>query len=296
MDGNFDVRIAELAARQHGVVSRRQLIADGATGAMIDQRLAIRRLRLVHAGVYVVGHGLSLRGRYLAAVFAGGEDSALSHRSAGAMFDLRHAPSGRIDVTTPRRGTHRRPGIALHVTRSFPPEDVVVRDLIPCTSIARTLVDLAGVAGGHELRRALEQSVALGLFDARALDAVCARLRGRRGLRLLRQLVADLPDDPPLLRSELERRFLELVEGAGLPAPVVNGRIGDYEVDFNWPAQRLIVETDGRATHGNAIAFERDRGRDLELGLAGWTVIRITWSQLIRRPDRITAALWRHLR
>jgi very-short-patch-repair endonuclease len=77
--------------------------------------------------------------------------------------------------------------------------------------------------------------------------------------------------------------------------PVVNGRIGDYEVDFHWPAQELIVETDGRATHGNAIAFERDRARDLELGLAGWTVIRSTWSQLSRQPNRVTAALRRHL-
>ena len=77
--------------------------------------------------------------------------------------------------------------------------------------------------------------------------------------------------------------------------PVVNGRIGVYEVDFHWPAQELIVETDGRATHGNAIAFERDRARDLELGLAGWTVIMITWSQLSRQPHRVTAALRRHL-
>ena len=71
--------------------------------------------------------------------------------------------------------------------------------------------------------------------------------------------------------------------------------MGGYEVDFHWPDARLIVETDGRTTHDNPFAFERDHQRDLELKLAGWEVIRITWRQLRDEPDRVTALLRTHL-
>ena len=62
--------------------------------------------------------------------------------------------------------------------------------------------------------------------------------------------------------ERLERRFLELITEADLPYPVVNGYIGDLQVDFHWPDYKLVVETDGKATHGHAIAFHRDRDRD----------------------------------
>ena len=107
--------------------------------------------------------------------------------------------------------------------------------------------------------------------------------------------LAELDDAPPT-RSELERRFLDLVRSASLPSPVTNGLVDGYEVDFHWPDARLIVETDGRETHATPLAFERDRERDLELTLAGWRVIRITWRQLRDAPERIVALLRAHLR
>jgi len=152
---------------------------------------------------------------------------------------------------------------------------------IPCTTVARTLVDLAGAVPPRRLRRALEQSVFLNRFDRRALDAALACASGRRGTGRLRRLLAELADGPDLTRSELERRFLELISEAGLPRPVVNGFVAGHEVDFHWPAQRLVVETDGRAAHGHALAFERDRRRDLDLELAGWHVVRVTWRQVV---------------
>ena len=99
------------------------------------------------------------------------------------------------------------------------------------------------------------------------------------------------PTTSPPVRSELERRFLELVRRGRHPSPVVNARIAGHEVDFHWPAQRLIVETDGRATHDTATAFEHDRARDLDLHLAGWQVVRLTWSQVTRQPYRVAALL-----
>jgi very-short-patch-repair endonuclease len=289
---HVDVRIAELASRQHGVVSRRQLMALGASPELIRQRLSRRLLVRVHAGVYTVGHPLlSLRGRYLAAVLACGDNAVLSHLAAGALLDLRPLPSGPIDVTIPRGGSRRRAGLAVHTTRSLDPEEVTAHDGIPCTTPARTLVDMAAIVTARVLDRALERSLVLNLFDLTGVEAAIGRANGRRGVGTLRRMVARMSDAPPFLRSELERRFLALVRKGRLQMPVVNGLIAGHEVDFHWPKQRLIVETDGRSTHDTTHAFERDRRRDLQLELAGWHVIRIGWRQVVDRPDQVRALL-----
>jgi hypothetical protein len=90
-------------------------------------------------------------------------------------------------------------------------------------------------------------------------------------------------------RSELERRFLALVLDAGLPAPLVNHRVGAVEADFTWPEHQVIVETDGYAYH--RARFEEDRTRDQTLTALGWTVIRVTWQQLEKQPLRTAALL-----
>jgi very-short-patch-repair endonuclease len=78
--------------------------------------------------------------------------------------------------------------------------------------------------------------------------------------------------------------------------PVVNAYVGAYQVDFHWPRHRLIVETDGRATHDTPHQFEEDRRRDLELTLAGWHVVRIGWRQLVHEPERVAELLTSRLR
>jgi very-short-patch-repair endonuclease len=179
----------------------------------------------------------------------------------------------------------------LHRARSLQPADIGVRNGIPCTTWARTIVDLAGVSTKGRLERALEQSQILRVFDLNALEPALAAAHGRKGTRVLRALLGGLTEDPAPTRRELERRFLRVVRQASLPEPAVNTRVRGYEVDFHWPAQGLIVETDGRATHDTAIAFERDRARDLDLELAGWHVIRISWRQLRDQPDQIISVL-----
>jgi len=113
----------------------------------------------------------------------------------------------------------------------------------------------------------------------------------RQLLSIGRELLAALQGEPPPVRFEFERRFYELVRDAGLPLPVVNAYVGAYEVDFHWPVRRLIVETYGRATHDTPHQFEEDRRRDLELTLAGWHVIRISWGQVVHDPRRVIALL-----
>ena len=191
------MRIAELAARQHGVVSRRQLIAMGATEKAIRHRLEVARLHRIHTGVYAVGHKLLTgHGRRMAAVLAAGPGAALSHRSGAVHLGLRPSGPGSIEVTSPRKGL-RRPGITIHASRSLDPSAIVVHHGVPCTTVARTLVDLSAVVTPRVLDRALEQATILRLFDGAEMDAALAAANGRRGTSTLRR---------PLAKSRMIRR------------------------------------------------------------------------------------------
>ena len=290
--------VAQLAASQYGVVGRRQLTEAGLGPEWIDRQLAARRLCRVHAGVYalVPSRLLKRHGRYLAAVIACGDGALVSHRDAGTLWKIRAGASGAIDITVPRGRTRTHRGIVVHTTRAWHPDDISERAGIPCTSLPRTLVDLAAVERPHRLERALELAQHERIFDGRTIAAALERANGRRGVARLRHLLAELSDEPPPTRTEIERCFLRLVRNAGLPPPKVNEHIGKYEVDFHWPAHRLVVETDGRATHGTDQAFEEDRRRDLYLRLAGWDVMPFTWRQVTRESAQVTEALRRRLR
>jgi very-short-patch-repair endonuclease len=229
----------------------------------------------------------------MTAVLACGDDAVLSHRSAAALWDLRPPPAS-VDVTVPHgRAIPRRVGINIHATRSLEPVEITTRHGISCTSVARTLLDLAAVVTPRVLDRALEQSMVLCLYDHRAVMGVLQRANGRRGAGVLRRSLARLGDEPPDTRSELERRILDVIRDSGLPHPVVNIRVAGYEVDICWRDERVIVEADGRRTHGTPQAFERDRERDLVLASLGWRVIRITWRQVVERPEQVVATLRR---
>ena len=133
--------MAELAGRQHGVVSSAQMRAAGLTGPGIRRRVQARRLYPLHRGVYAVGHeALSWRAHLLAAVYACGPGALASHRAAGALHGL--VRSGRIEVTE-GRGIKPKPGITIH--RSRRDADGTVVAAVPVTNVARTLVDLADV-------------------------------------------------------------------------------------------------------------------------------------------------------
>jgi very-short-patch-repair endonuclease/predicted transcriptional regulator of viral defense system len=276
--GDRDRAIARLASRQHGVVSRAQLFALGLARGGIAWRLKHERLHVLYRGAYAVGHtAVSREGRWMAAVLAAGPGAVLSHRSAGACLDLLGSERAWIDVSVSRQRSSR-PGVRVHHTK-LKSDEVTSVNGIPVTTVARTLLDLAAVVSRPRLERALERAEALRLADRTPLTALLERYPRRQGTRALREIL-DRGVSPTLTRSELEDRFLALVEGRRLPRPRVNVRIGTFEVDFLWRAQRLVVELDGRETHISAAAFERDRARDRALQAAGWRVVRVTWRQL----------------
>ena len=117
---------------------------------------------------------------------------------------------------------------------------------------------------------------------------------GRRpGVGRLVRLLDDREFGVP--ESELERRTLELIAAHVLPPPERQTRVGPHRVDVTYESRHLLVEVDGRATHGTSEAFEHDRVRQNSLVLEGWTVLRFTWKQITQDPDYIAATLRRAL-
>jgi very-short-patch-repair endonuclease len=179
----------------------------------------------------------------------------------------------------------------LHQVRRLDPRDVTIKDGIPVTTVARTLLDLAEVLHPRQLERALEEAERLRRFDLRSIEDVARRSRGRRGLRPLVAVLGATLDTPPATRSDLERMFLDLCRDGGLPQPQVNVLVEGYEVDAHWPGANLIVELDSWGFHRTRRAFERDRARDMKLKLAGYTVLRLTWRQLTEDRDNVATTL-----
>jgi very-short-patch-repair endonuclease len=225
-------------------------------------------------------------------VLACGEDAVLSHVSAAVLWGLRRERPGPVHVTVPGRHSAKRAGIVVHATRSLPSAEIRTINRIPVTGVERTLVDLAREA---DVERMVEQAYAMRLIGPTRIREALARANGKRGTRRLRLLFARLSDDLPMTRSELERRFLRLVEQADAPKPQVNRHHATHRVDFAWPDRHLVVETDGRTTHDNPYAFHTDRARDLELELADLHVIRLSWWQVTGEPERVSALLRRRL-
>jgi|SRR5215203_428048 len=266
-----DVAAAKIAARQHGVVAVAQLHKVRLDKSAISRRAKCGRLHRVHHGVYAVGHrGLSLHGRFMAAVLASGEGAVLSHGCAAVLWGLLRPLDGPIHVSVPTTaGLKKRRGIHLHRTPAVG-RTTTYRRNIPVTTVARTIEDLRRTSFPSRLiRRAIRQAELMGL-----------RLDGIESDRT---------------RSDLETFFLEFCRRHGLPEPEVNVKLGHWEVDFLWRTQRLVVETDCWTYHRGSVAFEDDHARELDLRTAGFEVLRFTDKQLEEEPARVLADVRRAL-
>ena len=284
--------IMKLAARQHGAVSRTQLVRAGVSASLVDHRLRSGRLQRLHRGVYRVGPVAADRVVEMAAVLACGDHSAVSHWSAAGLWEVlpRQTHAAGVDVIVTRGRAGRRPGIRVHRIGTVRADELTVRDGIPITTAARTCYDLAGVAGRREIERALAESFARRIVRRSELLALVRHHAAGPGAGRLRRL---LEGDTRLLRtrSEAEERFLALARKAGLPDPAANVEVAGLEVDFFWRSERLVVEVDGRAFHIAGPRFEGDRRRDAILVAAGLRVMRVTWNQIVSEPEAMLVRL-----
>jgi very-short-patch-repair endonuclease len=299
--GSPEQAIAGLAGKQHGVVARRQLRELGLRDGAIDDRIASGYLQPLFRGTFAVGHrAISRKSRMLAAILACESGTVLSHGSAAELLGLWDKRLPVVHVIPSDWSGRKIPDIRWHRVRLPASNETTVRDGIQCTTISRTIVDMAGQSGREQLRRLVEQAAILRQLDPDEIDFVLSRGR-RRGAPRLRAVLnpwRSLPKDLRI-RSRLEARLLPIVIEEGLPSPRCNTRlqIDGYrlEVDMLWDKQKLAIETDGEETHGTPAAFQRDRLRDQLLLAAGYRTARITWLQVQDEPTAVVRRIARML-
>ena len=274
------------------MVNRRQLLAVGLSSRAIVARVKRHDLLPMHRGVYRVGPVIPPLGEEMAAILACGQYAWISHASATYLHKLPPHPAKPRPVSVTVTGSAiRRPGLRVRRVTALEPDELTEVEGIPATTVTRAILDLAGSAP-RLLERAVSEGIASRKTSRDRLLALCHRHPGARGVAGLRSL---LDDRMAVTRSTPERILRRLLRLTELPLPQTNVKVGKWEVDFVWPKHRLIVEVDALSTHTSPFHFERDRRKDAELTLLGYTVIRVTRRQLQEEPDvvvaRIAAAL-----
>ena len=228
----------------------------------------------------------------MAAVLACGPGAVLSHRSAAYLWEIVDSWEEPIDVTAPNRRGRSPDGVAAHRDSSVHPIDRTTLHGVPCTGVARTLLDFAAVAYEWEVRKAVAQAEVLQILDKPKLRALLKRSRRRRGVARLRLILDTIHPQTKRTKSELERLFLEMCAKRSVPEPEVNVWLSApngkrYQADFLWRNCKLIIEADSRRFHDTDSAFVSDRKRQQQLELAGWRVSRCTWEEVEQEPRRL---------
>jgi very-short-patch-repair endonuclease len=284
-----DRAIAELAADQRTIVTRRQLLELGVSRQAIARAIARGRLSPIHRGVYSLVAAAALPALALeqAAILACGPSAVLSHESALALWGLWDRPPGPVQLTVVAGASHARPGIVTHVTSSIDRRDVRRRERLPVTSPARALLDVAPRMPPRSIEHTLDTGIERGLISRTAVSELLRRHPGRTGTPRLAALLD--PERPSsATRSRGEERLLRLLRGGGIPDPEVNQRQQRYMPDLIWRRERVLVEFDGWLFHSGKAVFERDRDRQNELVVDdGWLVVRVTSEMLRSKPERV---------
>jgi len=273
--------IAALSEASGGHVTREQLRGLGLSANQIEHRLRRGSLIAVFRGIYAVGHlPTTWHDRALGALLACGPEALLGHSAASYIWAILTKAPKVLELTLP---TDRRPrGLRIHVCRTLTPADSAVRDGLPVTSPALTLLQMAPRLEPKRLKRAVNDLRIQHLLTLEELADIVSRFPRHAGARRLRPLTEQ---DPGPTRSQLEDAFVNLIARYGLPQPKLNVKVAGYEVDAYFEDEGLIVELDGYTFHRTKDSFESDRARDARILATGIPTMRITYDRLTKRPQ-----------
>lgn len=295
--------ISGVARGQEGLLTLAQVRTNGMSRWVARYRVGSGRWERAQRGIYrVAGAPWSWRQDLLAACLAAGRGAAASHRSAACLWELEGVDWGVVEISVVRSRYHRLDGVIVHRSTDLSPAVATVRHGVPVTTPARTLVDLGAVLPERMVELALDSALGRRLVTVAgvrlALDAVARR--GRRGVGVLRSLLEDRSDSARMGATTLEARMRRLCRDHGIPEltfqhEVRTGRRFIGRVDFARPDLRLAIEVDGYEWHSSLEAFGHDRARQNELVAAGWTVLRFTWNDVTKGPERVANAIRRIL-
>lgn len=279
----------QIADGQLGLTTRHQLRAAGLSEHDVRQLLATGVLMRVFAGTYrTAGSIPSFEQRCLAATFAGGDDALISHHSALAVRTLT-AETEQLVITVPERRRVRRPGIVAHHSDILEPVDRSMCGIVPVTSPARTLLDVAPTIEDAELELLSDRTFRRGFLTPHELVTYLERpeLAHKRGTRRLRRIGRDrvehgVPD------SDLETPMLGLITSHRLPPPVRQFKVRLFgrntTFDFAYPEERIVIETEGRGPHWGRLRWQSDHDRYNVVELGEWRAIRFTYEDVTERP------------
>lgn len=297
-----DDQATGLAAAQHGVFGRAQLLALGVPSSTIGARLADGRWCAVAKGVYRLGGAvLSHRGAATAA-FMLQPQLVLSHSTAASLWRFSGAGTSErtVELTSMTKSAPSGPWHTHH-SSSLAASQIRRVGGWRCTSRERTLIDLSTSLDRRPLEQVIDAELSSGRVRIGALVSLFDLIgSGRRGAVQMRS-VLDARSAAPASESELERLFLRIITSAELPPPTAQFQAPwlaatKGRVDFAYPAQRLAIELDGRRWHSDPGTFESDRRRDQLTLAAGWRPVRITWIQLTETPGEVIDTLRQLLR
>ena len=291
------VRMADFARRRHGIVSLDELRAAGVPRTTVTAWVDSGRLHRLYPGVYsiVPPSMLNREGNWFAAVKACGAEAFLSHAPSlqlQGVLDRRERLAHHVSVRH-RRSTNPN-GIVVHRPTNLPPLDTLTLDAIPTTSVTRAIWDSATSLPPRPIRKAFEKASRLNRLDRPRLVALADAHPNHKGSGHLRLLLADRPQPAAEVRSWLEELIWDLCSEHRLPLPAVNVPLLDYEVDFLWREERLVVEADG-GDHLERTQRDRDNLRDFALQRAGYLVRRYSARDLTR-PLEVVAEIGESLR
>lgn len=295
----LDQRVARLASRQHGVFTRAQALACGATEGAVRWRIESGRWERLHPKVYrLAGVPRTWRQQAMAACLYMGPSVVLSHRAAALLRALVGFKRAGVEVTVPRSrnrsGSHQ---IKVHWTlHPIPEEDITTIDGIPVTKPARTLLELAAVEPEDVVERCFDDVLRRRLVSVSFLERWLEDPRRKRhlGAPVLRRLIRSR-SSVGVTESPLETEVLKLLLDAGLPMPRLQYVVEDggrfiARLDLAYPDQMVAIEVDSFRYHDGRHAFDHDRARANELEARGWHVLRITSKHL--EEDRAGVVEW----
>jgi predicted transcriptional regulator of viral defense system len=302
MDQRIDQAIAEISARSHGLVGQIHLDLLDVSHEAVAHRVARGRWIRVHDGVYrVAGAPRSWEADVLAACWAGGTRACASHRSAAALHGL---PGGRrdvVEITCPRWHRARHDGLITHESPPDLLDDVVLVQGIPCTSVERTLFDIAALGRTRTLELAIDSALRRELTSVDSLVHTGKRLcrRGRIGSALFRSAVATRERSAPLPGSEPERLLAMALVEQGLAQPELQYVVRDPDgafvarVDLAYPEDRILIEYDSYQEHTGKLALVRDSARRNAVTALGFHMLTATAEDLRDHATALSRAIRR---
>lgn len=281
-----------MAARQHGVVSRRQLLDADMNPRRLRRMVATGEWQALAPGVYASSASPSTWDRQLWAAYLSRPGALVTGRSAALLLGFPGVRASRPELLVSFSGNARSSLATIHRSRLFPLVGSVRVANRELTNPAETLLVLGYSNLPSQIERWVDALLATNQLEVDDFDPIFARLTnaGVPGLNALRRIVGARDRDsyqPPT--SELERLLYRMLDSESLPTavrqvPLSLGAVA-ATVDAYIAEWKLIVEADGRRWHTRKADFERDRERDNAAAAHGIIVVRFTYRMLKKDPD-----------